>query len=97
EVQNSPITPYIGAGIGVGFVDVDYSPSGVGIISDDDTRFAYQAMAGASYAMTEQTALFGEVSYRGTTDVEVTTVLFPGELDIENRGVTAEVGVRFTF
>lgn len=96
-IENSPITPYLGAGIGIGFVDVEYAPSDVGIIDDDDTQFAYQFMAGASFEATEKTSLFAEIGYRATSDVEVSTDLFPGKLDIENRGYTAEIGFRFNF
>ncbi len=97
ELPNTSIEPYIGAGIGVGFVDVEYAPSNVGIVDDDDTVFAYQFMAGAAVPVTPQLMGFGEDGYRGTTDVEVDVDLFAGELEIENRGVIAEVGLRYNF
>lgn len=89
--------PYVGAGIGAAFTDVTFQPSDIGVLDDDDTRFAYQVAAGASFAATEQIALFGEIAYRGTPDVDLETALFPGELTIENRGILAEVGLRFAF
>ena len=97
DIENLPVTPYIGAGIGVGFVEVDYNLGGESLVDDDDTLFAYQVMAGASYDVNEQVALFGEAGYRGTTDVEIDTDLVPGSIDIENRGAIAEIGLRYSF
>ena len=89
--------PYIGAGAGVGFVDVDYSPSATPIIQDDTTAFAYQAMAGVAYQVTPATALFAGYRYRATTDVEVEASLFPAEFDVENSASIVEAGIRFAF
>ena len=91
------IKPYVGAGAGVGFVDVDYSPSATPIIQDDATAFAYQAMAGVTYEVGPATELFAGYRYRATTDVEVNAALFPAEFDIENSGSIVEAGLRFTF
>jgi opacity protein-like surface antigen len=89
--------PYIGAGLGVGFVNVDYSPSGVGIVDDDDTVLAYQLIAGASFDVNERIALFGQYRYRATEDVETEVSLFDASLDIENRASVLEAGLRFNF
>jgi opacity protein-like surface antigen len=90
-------TPYVGGGLGVGFVNVDYSPSGVGIVDDDATVLAYQIIAGASYALNDRTALFAQYRYRATEDVETDVDLFPASLDVENRASVIEVGLRFDF
>lgn len=90
-------TPYVGGGVGVGFVNVDYSPSGVGIVDDDDTVFAYQLIAGGSYAVNDSTSVFAQYRYRATEDVETSVDLFPASLDVENRASAFEVGVRFNF
>lgn len=95
--QYGAFTPYVGAGVGVGFVNVDYSPSGVGIVDDDDTVLAYQLMAGASYDLSERTAVFAQYRYRATEDVETQVDLFPASLDVENRGSVIEAGLRFAF
>lgn len=95
--ENSKFTPYIGAGLGVGFVDVDYSPSSVGIVDDDDTKFAYQVMAGVDAAVSDNMSVYGEASYRGTSDVKVDVDLIPATLDVENRGTLLEVGLRYKF
>ena len=92
-----PLKPYVGGGVGVGFIDVDYSPSGVGIIQDDATAFAYQAMAGLTYEVGPATELFAGYRYRATTDVEFDATLFSAGLDVENSANIVEAGLRFTF
>ena len=97
DIDGAPVKPYVGAGIGIAQVDVDYSPSGVAIIDDDSTEFAYQAMAGASLPINENTEVFGGYRYRATQDVAVSASLFPADLDIENQAHIIEAGIRFTF
>ncbi|MEM8770634.1 MAG: P44/Msp2 family outer membrane protein [Pseudomonadota bacterium] len=98
EWENSTaFTPYIGAGVGAGFVDVNYAPSGTEIINDEDVAFAYQFMAGVGYELTSSTTLFAGYRYRATLDPEVNASLFAAEFDTENAGSIVEAGVRFTF
>ena len=89
--------PYIGGGIGFSDVDVTYNPSGVGIIDDGETKFAYQVKAGATYALQNNWEVFGEYTYRATEDIEVNNDLFPGGLDIENQSNLFSVGARYRF
>ncbi|MEL6364989.1 MAG: P44/Msp2 family outer membrane protein [Pseudomonadota bacterium] len=98
DFQNqSMITPYIGGGIGVGFVDVDYSPSDVPIIQDNSTAFAYQAIAGVTAAVGAKSDLFLAYRYRATSDVDVRADLFAADFDIENRASIVEIGFRHSF
>ena len=92
----SAFTPYVGGGIGWNQTDVDYSPSGVPIIDDDASSFAWQVMGGASYRATDTTELFGGIRYR-SSEVDVDASLFPAEFDVENDRVIGEVGIRFGF
>ena len=92
-----PIRPYFGGGVGVGFVDVNYSPSGVEIINDSSTKFAWQAMAGASWALNPNAEIFAGYRYRATSDATVEADLFAADFEIENRGSIVEAGVRFAF
>lgn len=91
------ITPYLGVGVGVGFVDVDYSPSAVAIIDDSSTQFAYQVMGGLAYQLNDQTELFAGYRYRATMDAEQDVSLFPASLDIGNSASIVETGIRFSF
>jgi opacity protein-like surface antigen len=91
------ITPYVGGGLGFAQVDVEYAPSGVGIVDDDDSVFAWQLIGGASFAASETMEIFGQGRYRATEDVSTNVSLFPAALDIENEAFTLEAGVRFKF
>lgn len=91
------IQPYVGAGIGVSQVEVVYQPSGVRIIDDKKTKFAWQLKAGAEAMINDNWSVYGEYAYRMTEDVEFDNLLFPGTLEIENRPALLSVGVRYTF
>ena len=94
----SAFKPYIGAGLGYQWVDVDYQPSGVAIGDDDDAVFAYQVMAGASYAVTDTVELFGQYTYRDTTeDAEIPLTLLPATLGVESQQSLLTAGVRVRF
>lgn len=96
-----PITPYVGGGLGVAFVEQDlvYGP-GVEV-NDDDTVFAAQLIAGASYDLSETVALTGDVRYRRLFDIEsnrraptgASTGVVSGDYD----DVSVNVGLRFSF
>ena len=91
------VQPYVGGGLGFADVDVKYSPSGIGVIDDGETKFAYQVKAGLTWQVAEQWEVFGEYAYRATEDIEVNNDLFPGTLDIENQQNLLSVGVRYRF
>jgi len=91
------LQPYIGAGIGVSDVSVDYSPSNIQVVDDSQTKFAYQGKIGVTVAFDSPFEIFGEAAYRATSDVETENVLFPGNLDIENEQTSFSAGVRYTF
>lgn len=68
----TPFTPYLGVGIGAGFVHASLTSSNKGTIYDgDDTTFAYQGIAGVSYAVTPQLSLTADYRYLATTDATV--------------------------
>lgn len=89
--------PYVGAGLGFADVDVTYSPSGVGVIDDGESKFAYQVKAGATYQLNDQWEVFGEYAYRATDSIEVNNDLFPGTLEIENQQNVFSLGARYRF
>ena len=91
------VQPYAGAGIGFSDVDVQYNPSGVGVVDDGETKFAYQLKAGLTWLASETWEVYGEYAYRATEDIEVNNDLFPGNLDIENQQNLFTVGVRYRF
>lgn len=95
------VTPYVGLGLGVAFVEQDlvYGP-GV-TVNEDDTVFATQLIAGASYDLSETLALTGDVRYRRLYDVEsqrfdaagASTGTVSGDYD----DFSVNVGLRFRF
>ncbi len=90
--------PYIGAGLGYQWVDAEFSPSGVDVANDDDGGFAYQLMAGASFALSPRAEVFGQYTYRATTeDSDVELNLVPATLGIESEQSIVSAGVRFKF
>lgn len=63
-------TPYVGAGLGISQVEVDpVSVAGITLTNkEDDTVFAYAAMAGINVPLTDEVALGFEYKYFGTED-----------------------------
>ncbi|TRD10622.1 P44/Msp2 family outer membrane protein [Erythrobacter insulae] len=94
----SAVKPYIGAGIGYQWVDVDYSPSGVAVGDDTDGVFAYQLMVGASAEITDGVELFGQYTWRDSTeDADIALSLVPATLGVESAQSILSAGIRFTF
>ncbi len=91
------IKPFLGAGIGIGFADVDYSPSAVPVIQDSATEFAYQGIAGFAYEVSPSIELLMAYRYRATSDVSVDASLFAADFEIESQFSVIEAGLRFNF
>lgn len=95
--RSNDLYPYLGLGIGFMNVNVKYEPSNVGIIDDDETKFAYQLKAGLGYRLTDHFDVYGEYAFRGSDDIEVQNDLFPGDLEVENQQHLLSLGVRYRF
>ena len=56
--------PYVGAGLGVLFVNVNYDqyPGGADV-TGSDTAVGFNALAGLRFLLTDHIALFGEYKY----------------------------------
>lgn len=94
----SGVKPYIGAGIGYQWVDVDYRPSGVLVGDDSEGAFAYQLMAGASFELSDSVQLFGQYTWRDTTeDADIPLSLLPATLGVESAQSVVSAGIRFNF
>ncbi|SKA37272.1 Outer membrane protein OmpA [Enhydrobacter aerosaccus] len=83
----SVITPYIGAGLGIAFVD---SNSALG-----STQFAYQGMVGLAYNIDSQWRLSLEGRYVGTTNPSVNINGF--SVSYPNNNLLALAGVVYKF
>ena len=86
-MPTSVITPYVGAGAGVAFVD---SNSSLG-----STQFAYQGMIGVAYNVNEQLRFMVEGRYVGTTNPSVNTPF--GNVSFQNNNILALAGVTYKF
>ena len=86
-MPTSVITPYIGAGAGIAFVD---SNSSLG-----STQFAYQGMLGVAYNVSEQLRFMVEGRYVGTTNPSVNTPF--GNVSFQNQNILALAGVTYKF
>jgi len=92
------LKPYVGAGLGYQWTDVDFQPSGVDVADDDDGNFAYQLMAGTSVGVTESIELFGQYAWRDAFgDADVQLNLLPADLGVETGQSLLTAGVRVKF
>ena len=68
--NSSAFTPFLGVGIGAAYLNVDNArPKGVAKgVDDGDRVFAYQGIAGVSYALDNNWSLKGSYHYLRTTD-----------------------------
>lgn len=100
-LPGSDFRPYVGVGLGV--AQVSYNDFGVtaipDVLDDEDTVFAYQAIVGASYALSPTLALTGDYRYFATDDPEVTLSAGAGgnTTDAEYDSHTLMVGLRYSF
>ena len=86
-MPTSVITPYIGAGAGIAFIDGNSSLS--------DTQFAYQGMVGVAYNVNEQLRFLIEGRYVGTTTPSFNTQF--GNVSFQNNNILALAGVTYKF
>lgn len=100
--NNSPLTPYIGAGVGFSHVIFDgtvlypEAPEDNFSIDDNDTRFAYQAATGVSYAYSKQVTFDLGYKYFSVPTLEMTDEIGDSfETDYSAHNVA--LGVRLAF
>lgn len=99
------IRPYIGAGVGVAFIDYDFQYQTGPLIQAneaDDTSLAYQFIAGLEYQASEKLAWTLEGRYQGITDIEVdrfnTTAggVLTGSVEDDVENFSIRVGMRYS-
>ncbi|WP_224982739.1 outer membrane protein [Geomonas agri] len=92
--NNTPITPYVGGGIGFASLHMNDVVSRDGTFlygSDDQVAFAYQAGAGLEVALNRQLSLDLAYRYFGTSQVS----FIDTEFEVQTHNAT--VGLRFKF
>lgn len=92
-----PVTPYLGAGIGVAQVSMnDVGALGLTLADDDDTVFAYQFATGVVFDLNPMLALDLGYRYFATTDPEFKDS--EGfKFDSEYQSHNLSLGLRYTF
>jgi len=96
-MADQSFSPYLGVGVGYADTDVTYKPSGVGVIKDSDTGFAYQLILGASFALNDRFEIFGDARMRYTDNASVKSSLLSAEFDVKNSAALYNIGVRYSF
>ncbi len=93
-----PLTPYIGAGIGVARYKADgITGAGLGFtVDDEDTKLAYQGIVGVSYAITDAVSLSADYRYFATQEPHLRTSTGRNfEVDNTTHNVTVGLTMRF--
>ena len=85
-----PVVPYVGFGIGLGIVLADFRV-GPTHVDDEEAVFAYNAMAGVSFEVSENWVASTGYRYLGTTDANIRGV------DVEMDLHEWVFGVRYEF
>jgi len=90
-------TPFVGFGVGGATIDYsDIKSSGVLLVDDNDTVFAYKVGAGLTYKISESLKLIGDYHYLGTTDPDFTDAA-GAKFDSEYSSHNIDLGIRFSF
>ncbi len=87
-------TPYLGGGIGMGFVDGYYQINGVSR-QIDNTVFAWQVGGGVGIAVTDN--ITADVGYRYLDLDNVTTKFYGDDIEMDISAHEFSVGLRFGF
>ncbi|MFV0935940.1 MULTISPECIES: P44/Msp2 family outer membrane protein [Wolbachia] len=96
-IEDMPITPYIGVGVGAAYISTPLATA----VSSQNGKFAFagQARAGVSYDVTPEVKLYAGARYFGSygANFDKTDKDGKGELKVLYSTVGAEAGVAFNF
>jgi|GEM_PF-734160 len=96
----SPVTPYLGAGLGIGNVDYDVTFAGASY-GADAWGAALQVIAGLSYQISPELALFADYRFLTVFDSDVSAPYPPGGYTVavtdDYRAHSVLVGLRYLF
>jgi opacity protein-like surface antigen len=92
--REGTLQPYIGGGVGIERVDVNYAPSGIQVAQGKKTVFAYQAIAGLTYKISPGVELFTQYAYRGADRARVPLQLVPASFGVQSRQSVLSAGIR---
>ncbi len=95
-VSSTGFTPYVGAGIGMGKLDISVDPVGSTGVDDSGYGLALQGIAGVGYQLTDNWTGGLEYRYFTVRDVDLDTRA-GGAIDADYGAHTIMVGLRYTF
>ncbi|MEM9421463.1 MAG: hypothetical protein AAF986_02995 [Pseudomonadota bacterium] len=97
-LKHGHLTSFMGAGVGLAEVDIDYAPNRVSIVNESKMAFAHQFMVGASYRPNLDTELVLNARYRGMVsgDFIDPNMLLEG-FSVKDENIVGEVGFRRNF
>lgn len=95
--RDGKFQPYIGVGLGLSDVNIQFNPSGVGIVDDGETALGYQFKLGGTVLFSGGWEGYAEYAHRMTEDIEVSVDLIPATLEVENEQRLFSAGVRYRF
>ena len=96
----TPVSPYIGGGIGVARLKLDTKSTSAGTVIDDtDTQFAYQGIVGASWEFMPNWRLALDYRYFATSDPSFSARVggTPVSVNSEYRSNNVFLTLRYTF
>ena len=91
------LSPYVGAGIGLAELNVDYRPGGVALVDEERALLAVQLMMGAVFQSSLGTELVFNARYRRMDGADIDTVHLLDGFQIEDETLIGEVGIRHPF
>lgn len=89
-------TPYVGGGLGVALMTSDITSTGIDVIDDDDTVFAYQVAAGLGYALSPTVTITADYRFFATSNPEFSDFA-ADTIEFEYMNHSILVGARTTF
>ena len=95
--ENSPLVPYLGAGVGLANIEENLSVIGLQFVDDDNTNaFAYQFMAGLGFNINPTTTLTAGYRFFATLDPEFKdSAGTPFDSEYQSHEIT--LGIRVAF
>lgn len=97
DIGEPLVKPFLGAGIGLAYVDVDgVNPVNGVTVDDDDISVAGQLLAGASFQLSDQLDLVAQYTYIYVPSLEF-NVGAAGDSDTDYAAQTVSLGLRYRF
>lgn len=94
---DTPLSYWVGAGVGYANLALDLTAAGVDLVDDDAGVFAYQGMAGVTYAFSENINLKFGYTYFATLEPTFEFSGGGGDLDAEYGTHNVRAGIGYNF